>query len=209
MSEDTPGNTVDTTTTSDGTLITTGTGTTDSLVYNGSSFVYNGSDLDIRVEEKASDEDWTVGASRNLKIVEWGSWDAQKARDSMFDAGFDTAKRGHLAYDRNRDDLKTGYKLPFAAIEDGELVAVKEGLRAAASRLPQTDIPDSVKEEARAVLDAYFERMDNEDKTVVSTDGVVDLYVVHNGRRIHMGKYTVDTIESKPGRLTINMTEER
>ena len=202
MSEDAPDSTIDTAVTSNGINITAGT-------YSASSIVYSGPDLSIRIEEKASDEDWTVGASRSLKIVEWGSWDAQKARDSMFDAGFDTAKRGHLAYDRNRDDLKTGYKLPFAAVEDGELVAVKEGLRAAASRLPQTDIPDSVKEEARAVLDAYFERMDNEDKTIVSTDGVVDLYIVHNGRRIHMGKYTVDTIESKPGKLTINMTEER
>ena len=151
----------------------------------------------------ASDSDWTVGAARDLRIVEWGSWDADKARESMFDAGFDVAKRGHLVYDSANDEVRGSYKLPFAAVEDGELVAVKEGLRAAASRLPQTDIPDDVRERARAVLDSYFERMDSEDKVVIRDDAPMTLYYVRNGRMIKFGKVLFTKMVDRAGHVVV------
>ena len=108
---------------------------------------------------------WRVGADRNLPIVE-GTWDGAAAKSRIFSwAGFDDdnpdsskARRAFLAYDADASELKGSYKLPFADLIDGELKAVTNGLNAAASRLPQTDIPDSVKETARNVLDGYAQR---------------------------------------------------
>ncbi|MES5483586.1 HK97 family phage prohead protease [Bradyrhizobium sp. INPA03-11B] len=116
---------------------------------------------------------WKVGASRNLPIGEGDDWDGAAAEASIFDkAGFDGddadttfARKGFLAYDSGNPDLKGSYKLPFAKVIDGRLTAMPGGIRAAASRLPDTDIPDDVKEKARAVLDHYEAEMKkNEEK---------------------------------------------
>lgn len=113
--------------------------------------------------------DFRVGAAKELPIVKRDSWDGPKAKRNIFSfADFDTdnpkpakAKRAFLIYDAENPDLKGSYKLPFADVVDGKLVAVDRGLRAAASRLPQTDAPEAVKNRARRVLDGYFERMDD------------------------------------------------
>lgn len=102
-----------------------------------------------------------VGASRDLPLAsDATSWDGDSARKEMVEAGADMAKRGHLVHDADVD-LKTqaAYRLPFARLLNGKLTAVPAGLRNAASRLPQTDIPQSVKDSARKVLDAYFKRL--------------------------------------------------
>lgn len=114
---------------------------------------------------------WKCAAARNLTIIERESWDGSGAKSRIFSwAGFDgdnpsssKARRAFLAYDAAKPNLKGSYKLPFADVVDGGLKAVDAGLRAAASRLPGTHIPDSVKATARSVLDGYFERMDGED----------------------------------------------
>jgi len=109
---------------------------------------------------------WKVGADRDLPIVERDSWDGDAVKGRIFAwAGWDDdpqpskARRCFLAYDADQGENRGVYKLPFADIVDGEPKAITAGLRAAASRLPGTDIPDDVKERARAVLDGYFERM--------------------------------------------------
>lgn len=115
---------------------------------------------------RAAAEEWTVGAARDLPIQNSDSWDGPGAAERMLaDAGFnsgnpdpDKAKRGFLVYDAAQPKLKGSYKLPFADIVQGELKAVDGGIDAAASRLPQTDIPDDVRDRARAVLDAYEAR---------------------------------------------------
>jgi hypothetical protein len=104
-----------------------------------------------------------VGAAEDLPIDDKDSWDGPAAAERMLDeAGFNgsspdpaKAKRGFLAWDHHNPKLKGSYKLPFADLVGGELKAVKGGIDAAASRLPQTDIPDEVKTRARAVLDHY------------------------------------------------------
>lgn len=104
---------------------------------------------------------WQVGADRDLPIVERDSWDGDVVKERIFAwAGFDgddpqpeKARRCFLAYDADEPTLRGSYKLPFADIVDGEPKAVDAGIRAAASRLPGTDIPDDVK--TRAVLDSY------------------------------------------------------
>jgi HK97 family phage major capsid protein len=101
-----------------------------------------------------------------LRIVERDTWDGAAAKERIFrwagwpdDPAPQKARKGFLVYDADDPTLKGSYKLPFADVVDGSLVAVDAGLRAAASRLPQADLPPDVKERARALLDAYFERM--------------------------------------------------
>ena len=116
---------------------------------------------------KAETHSWKVGASRNLPIGGDDAWDGPAAAASIFEhCGFDGdlpdtgfARKGFLAYDAANPKLKGSYKLPFAKIVDGHLTAMPSGVRAAASRLPQADIPDDVQTKARAVIDHYEEKM--------------------------------------------------
>ncbi|RMD64633.1 hypothetical protein D6833_04175 [Candidatus Parcubacteria bacterium] len=115
---------------------------------------------------------WKVGAKRDLPIASTErAWDGSAARGRIFAwAGWDDnpqpskARRAFLAYDAEEPELKGSYKLPFADVVDGVLKAIPSGLRAAASRLPQTDIPSDVKERARSVLDGYFKRMEENEQ---------------------------------------------
>ena len=66
-----------------------------------------------------------------------------------------------MIYDAANSELRGAYKLPFAHYIGG-LKASPAGLRAAASRLPQTDAPQHVLDRARAVLDHYFAQMEEE-----------------------------------------------
>lgn len=115
---------------------------------------------DGEITHRAS-EDWKCGASRDLPIDEDAGWDGPAAEASIFEhAGGDdfdpaVARTGFLAYDASAPKLRGSYKLPFATVSDGKLTAMASGIRAAASRLPQTDIPDATKGEAKAVLDHY------------------------------------------------------
>lgn len=107
--------------------------------------------------------DWRVGAARDLLLDESDAWDGAAAAARIFAAaGFDgdapdsaKARCAFLVYDAANPALKGSYKLPFADIIDGEFRAVSGGLRAAASRLPQTDAPQAALDEARSVLDGY------------------------------------------------------
>jgi uncharacterized protein len=109
--------------------------------------------------------DFAVGAANDLPISTSDVWDGGAAARAIFGwAGgedFDPARarRGFLAYDREAPELRGSYKLPFARPVGGILTAIAGGLRAAASRLPQADMPQGVKDRARSVLDGYFERL--------------------------------------------------
>lgn len=117
--------------------------------------------------EKRSDmaEEWKVGTARNLPIEDSDEWDAGVAAKSIFEHAakedgsdeFDpaAARRGFLVYDAAAPDERRSYKLPIAHAADGQLKVPKGALRAAASRLPQADLPDDVKDTAGKVLDSY------------------------------------------------------
>lgn len=117
----------------------------------------------------ARDASWTVGTDRDLPIVDGPAWDGDAAAASVFAwAGFDgdepdpdpaKARRAFLAYDSSEPNLKGSYKLPIARYEGGRLEVLASGLQAAASYLPQTDIPADVVERARGVLDGYFAKL--------------------------------------------------
>jgi HK97 family phage prohead protease len=114
-----------------------------------------------REHERADGEEWRVGAARDLPIEDSDSWDGPAAEVSIFehaggdDFDPDKAKRGFLVYDAAKPRLKGSYKLPIAHAVGGQLKVPKGALRAAASRLPQTDIPSDVKDEAESVLAQY------------------------------------------------------
>jgi HK97 family phage prohead protease len=117
--------------------------------------------------------EWKVGAARNLPVEDSDDWDGPEAEKSIFEwAGGDDfepakARKGFLVYDASAPDDRGSYKLPIAHVVDGELKVPKGAIRAAASRLPDTDIPDDVKERAGAVLDHYKKEagMDEEKRT--------------------------------------------
>ena len=112
---------------------------------------------------RRSDADWKCGAARDLPIEDDDGWDGPAAEKAIFsECGFDgdspdsaKARKAFLCYDAAAPDKRGSYKLPFAKMVDGKLKASASGIRAAASRLPQTDIPEGVKDEAHKVLDAY------------------------------------------------------
>lgn len=108
--------------------------------------------------------EWHVGASRSLPVEDSDEWDGAAAAKSIFEwAGgdeFDSkkARRGFLVYNASKADKRGGYKLPIAHVVDGKLKVPRGAIKAAASRLPNTNIPDDVREKAGAVLDHYKEK---------------------------------------------------
>lgn len=151
---------------------------------------------------RSADGDWSCGAARDLPIDEEGAWDGAAAEASIFEhAGGDDfdpaiARTGFLAYDASAPKLRGSYKLPFARVADGKLTAMASGIRAAASRLPDADVSDSVKTTARAVLDHYEAKLKDADKDLaalltrlkigVSADGLAEIeaYAAKAGRRV-------------------------
>lgn len=127
--------------------------------------------LRTRQRAAATQAEWIVAPDEDLPIDEKASWDGPAAAERMLDAaGFNgdspdpaKARRGFLTYDHHNPKLKGSYKLPFSDMVDGKLTAFKSGIDAAASRLPDTEIPDDVKARARAVIDAYEKRMKPDD----------------------------------------------
>lgn len=114
--------------------------------------------------------DWKCAAAMDLEIDETDSWDGSAAAERILDAaGFNgaspdstKARPYFFAYDSGDPTKKESYKLPFADFVGGKIKAIEGGLRAVASRLPLTDIPDTLKTEIRTKLDQYFKRRDDE-----------------------------------------------
>lgn len=108
--------------------------------------------------------EWKCGASRDLAVEDSDAWDGPAAEKSIFEwAGgedFDPAKarKGFLFYDAAKPKERGSYKDPIAHVVGGELKVPTGAIRAAASRVPQTDIPDSVKSDGEAVLAHYKEK---------------------------------------------------
>ena len=129
------------------------------------SFVSLPSDVGAMVTARATaDADWKVGASRDLPIENSDAWDGPEAEKSIFEhAGGDNfdpsaARKGFLVYDAVKPKERGSYKLPIAHVVAGELQVPKGAIRAAASRLPQADIPSAVRDDAAAVLAHYKEK---------------------------------------------------
>lgn len=100
----------------------------------------------LRWDEDAADRRFRQWVS-DKPIDEWGNeeWRKYRRRFIVFD-------------DANPNEVQSG-KLPVVDIVDGEPVIIANAVRNALARLPQTDIPDDVKERARQVLQGLLERL--------------------------------------------------
>lgn len=115
---------------------------------------------------------WVAGGDESLPVDETREWDGAAAAERVFAlAGFDTdepspsiAARAFLVHDAGAPELRGSYKLGFADVIDGELVAIRSGLNAAASRLEQTDIPAEAMDAAREILEEYSPEEMEEDE---------------------------------------------
>lgn len=143
---------------------------------------------------------WRVGAARDLPLETADSWDGAAAEARIFEwAGWPDnpdgakARRGFLIYDADAPDIRGSYKLAFSSVFEGELRAVDAGLRAAASRLPQTDAPQAVLDRARAVLDRYFERIDEEGRAVARSQHREEIFA-HPARVLTMAPPDVERL---------------
>lgn len=132
--------------------------------------------------------DWTVGANTDLPFGPDRPWVGDDAARRVFEAaGFDTdepdlafARQAFLVYDAERPELRGSYKLGFADIVDGELMAMPAGMRQAASRIPQTDVPEDVQERAREALDRMVARMT---KRIATTKADTPAWMQANAQR--------------------------
>ena len=131
---------------------------------------------------------WKVGASLNLPIADDDSstsseWDGAAAQASIFEhVEFDgdkpnsaLARKGFLAYDADKPGEKDAYRLPFAKVIGGRLTVLPSGLRAAAARLAQADLPADVAEKARAVIDHYEARIKKAPTKAIRVKGLWDV----------------------------------
>jgi HK97 family phage prohead protease len=152
---------------------------------------------------KSDTADWKVGASSDLPVDTATAWDGAAAAKRMLDdAGFDgespdatKAARGFLIHDAANPALRSSYKLPFADLVDGTLKAIEGGIRAAASRLPQTDAPEAVREEARKVLDGYETKLADASKAALKkTSIVLDIDTTQFEARIGKVKAELDQV---------------
>ena len=116
---------------------------------------------------------WVIGADTDLPLNETLRWDGPAAARRVFElAMFDSdapdyelARRAFLVYDDERPELRGSYKLGIADVVDGELFVLASGLRAAASRLPQTaDLSEDIVNEARAIIDYYVAEMQDDEE---------------------------------------------
>lgn len=116
---------------------------------------------------------WVIGASRDLPLNDDLPWDGPGAAARVFElAMFDSdepdyelARRAFLVYDDERPELRGSYKLGIADVIGGELTVLSSGLRAAASRLPQTaDLDEDIVNEARAIIDYYVAEMQDDEE---------------------------------------------
>lgn len=116
---------------------------------------------------------WVIGADTDLPLNETLRWDGPGAARRVFElAMFDSdepdyelARRAFLVYDDERPELRGSYKLGIADVVDGELTVLSSGLRAAASRLPQTaDLDEDIVNEARAIIDYYVAEMQDDEE---------------------------------------------
>lgn len=103
------------------------------------------------------------------------AWSGPEAKKRIFAwAGGDDfdpskVKKAFFYYDAENDKLKSSYKLPFADVVDGKLMAIPRALSAVQGALDGArgtgvDIPDSDKDGIMKKVDSYQNRIDKMDK---------------------------------------------
>ena len=115
----------------------------------------------------------SIGASRTLPLAEESkAWDAKAAvvRVRRFTDSEEkpsaSYKKAFMYYDGEDAENFTAYKLPFADVVDGKLMAIPRAIYAVAAVLDGgrggVKIPDSDKEKIKGIVDGYYKKMDKE-----------------------------------------------
>lgn len=117
---------------------------------------------------------WKTNPAMDLDLAgEDVDWDGDKAKDQIFrwaggDDDFDPvkARKAFFAYDADNPDEKQSYKLPFAYVRSGKLVAIPHAIHAVAAVLEGgrggVDLPQTVKQEIRKKVEKYYKKMGDE-----------------------------------------------
>lgn len=98
---------------------------------------------------------WKCGASQNLAF---SAGDIAPLRTATREDRH-LARKAFLAYDETRGASREGYLFQFAGLRNGRLFACHKALREASAGLEKSDLPDDVKERARAVVKLYEGKM--------------------------------------------------
>jgi hypothetical protein len=147
--------------------------------------------------------DFRVGAARDLPVRD-DAYDRGAAHLHMLDAAniggekpdFAQARRGFLIYDAAAPELRGSYHLPFADIVDGKLVAIGNGVRNAASRLPQMNgVGPQLEAQARTVLDGYLEKLRAAKKTDMPMDHAYSLLQI---KSVNEDQRVIEGVASTP-----------
>jgi len=84
-----------------------------------------------------ADGSWKVGGARGLPLQDDTAWDGSAAEDEIRawaggedDMDWGKLRRGFVLYDAGEPEKLGSYKMPFARVKDGKLVASRSGLQA-------------------------------------------------------------------------------
>ena len=142
------------------------------------------------IEEEEKQSDWAVVGDPDLPLSDERGWDGAMARQEIrrwasSDGSGDKDKIDWNKYRRGfvvgrRGSTNFGdYKLPFARVRDGRLVATRGGVIFAYAALRGArggvDLPENVKRRAMRFLERYYERFDMEPPKELSWDMYLEL----------------------------------
>lgn len=118
-------------------------------------------------------EDFVVAGTTELSVIDDDEWDSQEAQDQVWalaeeragedeDVDTDTLENAYFAADEESDGTdRNDYKLPYAKVRDGELVASARGIESADGFLGRTEgLSSNQKERIQDMINTYREKSD-------------------------------------------------
>ena len=119
-----------------------------------------------------AEEDWVLGGARDLDLLDDESWDGDAAEAALRrlaggdpkseDFDWELYRKGFVVYNRAEPKLLRSYKLPFAKVRDGKLVASRRGLIAVRAAVRGArggvDLPRDLLKRVEEFVDSYLER---------------------------------------------------
>lgn len=102
---------------------------------------------------------WSGSAARRA-VAKWASSDGSGKKDTI---NWSKYRRAFFWYDASNPENFGSYKLPFATVRNGRLVAVKAGITAAAAAVQGArggvSIPEKDKAAVKRRIASYYRRM--------------------------------------------------
>jgi len=119
---------------------------------------------------------------KDLSLAEMGttwSWDTETQNAVLGDDNWSRYKSAHVWFDPDNQETKSGYKLPIATLEGGELKAVFRGVQAAMAALNGArggvNIPEDQREDVYNHLVRYYKKADKDPPDLKTNLSVGDI----------------------------------